>query len=590
MEQIEAGGLITLSPRRERTERDSSPHRSLKLLLINPTRAGFDSYCTAPLHLLYIAQAARDAGHRAEVFDLHYTLNKRVNFNWGNLGKAEKARIEDELIEEVLAKDFDVLGIGSIVSSYAVAERLVNRVKQTKQVPIVLGGALGTTVHQLWAENTNVDFLVEADGEEVIKELLNNLEDYAYLRTVPGLYVREKGQFLVNRPELSKSLDGISFPNWTDIDYPAYMTIQRDWIAATLPRGLKPTDADQVMPIVATRGCPYHCTFCYHQMNDWTKSLPASYRKHSVDYLINYIGHLKAQYGATMLVTWDDLIMTDRKWFMELLEAIISKQWNMKIFTSGGKANIVTQDMCVKMKQAGFIRVSYGIESGSPKIVKLMKKGHTVEDNRNAINWARNAGLFVHCNMIAGMPGEDKDTIQETKRFLKDLDLHASNISFAYATAYPGTELFEIGQKMGLIPTDSKGLRDYILSIKGVGEYRDNFSDLSKEEVQEFVRTIRYELQMNWLKNRGMWLRCLKVWIGLKLSTFYYRYVWNTALDRVLKQYVLTPWTRILIRSVLLQDAEVQRGKEQGSVGGSRGSASGDNPIVGDEAKVSASC
>jgi radical SAM superfamily enzyme YgiQ (UPF0313 family) len=218
-----------------------------------------------------------------------------------------------------------------------------------------------------------------------------------------------------------------------------------------------------------------------------------------------------------------------------------------------------------------------------------MKKGHTVEDNRNAINWARDAGLFVHCNMIAGMPGENRDTLHETKQFLKDLDLHASNISFAYATAYPGTELFEIGQNMGLIPKDPKGLREYILNIKGVGEYRDNFSDVSKDEVQEFVRTIRYELQINWLKNRGMWLRCLKVWVGLKLSTFYYHRIWDSALDRYLKQYILTPWTRILIRSILLQDAEVQRGKDA-SVGGTRGSASGDNPIVSDEAKVSASC
>ncbi|MBM3226356.1 MAG: B12-binding domain-containing radical SAM protein [Candidatus Tectomicrobia bacterium] len=585
-----SNGLITLSPRRDMSTTISLQGRSLKLLLINPTRAGFDSYCTAPLHLLYIAQAAREAGHQAEVMDLHYMLNKRVHFNWGNLGKAEKTKIEDELIEEVLKKDFDVLGIGSIVSSYAVAERLVTRVKQVKDVPIVLGGALGATVHNLWATHTQVDYLVEADGEDVIKELLNHLGDTAYLRTIPGLYVRENGHFVVNRPELSKSLDTIPFPNWDDIEYQAYMKIQREWIAATLPHGLKPTEEDNILPIVATRGCPYHCTFCFHQMNDWTQTLPASYRKHSVDYLIRYISGLREKYGVTMLVTWDDLIMTDRKWFMDLLDAIIAQQWDLKIFTSGGKANIVTRDMCFKMKQAGFIRISYGIETGSPKIIKSMKKGHTVADNRNAINWAREAGLFVHCNMIAGMPGETHETLQETKQFLFDLDLHASNISFAHATAYPGTELFEIGQNMGLIPKDPDGLREYILNVKGVGDYRDNFSEISKEEIREFVRTIRYELQMNWLKNRGMWARCFKVWLGLRLSNFYYRRIWSTKLDHLLKQYVLTPRVRVLIRSVLLQDAEAKKGSEEASLGGSSGSPSGDNPIVGDEAKVSASC
>ncbi len=92
-------GLITLAPRTSPADAPKPNGKSLKLLLLNPTRAGFDSYCTAPLHLLYIAQAAREAGHQVEIFDLHYTLNKRVHFNWGNLGKAEKARIENELIE-----------------------------------------------------------------------------------------------------------------------------------------------------------------------------------------------------------------------------------------------------------------------------------------------------------------------------------------------------------------------------------------------------------------------------------------------------------------------------------------------------------
>lgn len=579
-------GLITLAPRTSPADAPKPHGKSLKLLLVNPTRAGFDSYCTAPLHLLYIAQAAREAGHQAEVFDLHYTLNKRVDFNWGNLNKTEKARIEDELIEEVLQKDFDVLGIGSIVSSYALAERLVNRAKNEKNVPVVIGGALGTTVHDLWAQHTQVDYLVEADGELIIKELLGHLGDHSYLRTIPGLYVRENGKFVVSRPDLPKSLDYISFPNWDDIDYAAYMRIQREWIAATLPRGLKPTESDNILPIVATRGCPYHCTFCFHQMNDWTQTLPASYRKHSVDYLIKYMDHLRTRYGVTMLVTWDDLIMTDRKWFMDLLDAIISQHWDLKIFTSGGKANIVTRDMCFKMKQAGFIRISYGIETGSPKIIKSMKKGHTVQDNRNAINWAREAGLFVHCNMIAGMPGENRETLGETKQFLKDLDVHASNISFAYATAYPGTELFEIGQKMGLI----KDVREYVLNVKGVGDYRDNFSEISREEIQDFVRTIRYELQMNWLGNRKLYGRYLKVWLALRLSNFYYRRIWNTPLDRFLKAHVLTPRVRVLIRSLILQDHETNGGKAEVFPGGSSGSASGDNPIVGDESKVSASC
>ena len=542
--------LITPLRRTPRSQQASHPKR---LLLVNPTRAGFDSYCTAPLHLLYIARAAEDAGHTVEILDLHYALNQRVQFKWEGLSKADKIAHENALIEEVLARNYDVLGIGSIVSSYAMVERLVQQAKsQHPHRPVILGGALGTTLHELWFKHSGVEYLVEADGEHLITELLAHLGDDDYLRTLPGVYVRTANGFQVNRPELPKSLDYIQPPKWETIDWRAYAAIQKEWVAATLPHGLKPTAQDVILPIVATRGCPYHCTFCYHQMNDWERNLPNSYRKHSVDYLLTYIESLQRKFGVTMLVTWDDLIMTDRAWFMNFLDALIGKRWNLQIFTSGGKANIVTRDMCVKMKQAGFTRISYGIETGSPSIIKSMKKGHTVQDNRNAITWAREAGLHVHANMIVGMPGENKQTLKETTDFLCGLDLHASNISFAYATAYPGTELFAIGQQMGLIGD----VRDFCMKITGVGEYKVNFSEVPVSEIQAYHRTIGYIVQRAWLWRRQRYGQWAKVVLALWLNQVYFAWCNGTTLDAWVKTRLLPLATRRKVRSFLLQDQE----------------------------------
>ena len=784
----------------------SSAASAATVLLVNPTRAGFDSYCTPPLHLLYIADAIARAGHQVSIYDMHYQLNAQVGFNWGSVTPARKHQIEDQLIEEILSRPFDVLGVGSIVSSYGVTERLVQACARRKPTAtIILGGALGTTVHALWARHSTVQYLVEADGEEVIQTLLAHRGDDEFLKTVPGVYVRDGDHFQINRPVLSKTLDHIPFPNWDRIDHAPYRRIMRDWIAGTMPRHLQPLPTDEVFPIVATRGCPYHClrgdtmvntidgpmaikvlaetketipvytykdgevfiadaihirkigvnqslvrvhfddgshldctpdhrvlqfawgntsgttewaveaqflktgahvrairtelsahgravitwgrrarrhrsrlimdylqghrlsraeqvhhidhdklndrpdnlrycaymaehmthhpelaqrmreqnpvrkmtpawrakitaavtgkvrtveqreqyrqsklgaknpnykpalhevnhvvtrierlneredvyclevpatgwffandvlvkncTFCFHQMNDWTQSLPASYRKHSVDYLVRYIRHLRDRYGLTLLVTWDDLIMVDKTWFLNLCEALEGARLGVRIFTSGGKANIITREMCAAMARAGFIRISYGIESGSDAILTAMKKGHKVKDNRNAIVWARDAGLHVHANMIAGMPGETRQTLRETEQFLKDCDLSAANISYAYATAYPGTELFEIGQSRGFFPD----VHAFAKHTTGVGEYRINWTGLPRHVILRYGRTVRYRVQFAWHWRRRQWWAASKVGLFLAVRLLYCYLIEPTPVDRWVRAWVITP-------------------------------------------------
>ena len=463
----------------------------MKVLLVNPIRRGGDSYCTPPLHLMYVSKAIREAGHESEIYDAFFIANRRGILN----DVLNKEEYEQKLINEILEKDFDLLGIGSIVSSYPFSENLVKQAKNRKDVPIIIGGGLGTPILDLWEKNTEVDFVVASDGEKVIHRFLENYPDRDKIQKIPGLYYREDGKFIKNKPELNRNLDYISYPDWNEVDYEAFITIQRNWVNSTLPKELKLTEKDRVLPIVATRGCPYDCTFCYH--------FDRTHRKHSIDYIIKYLTHLKESYGINVLQTWDDLIMTDRKWFMELCDEIAARNMGFRIFSGGGKPNFVTKEMLDKMRKAGFIRISYGIESGSQKILNIMKKKITVSQNYSAMKMTTESGIFPHANIVLGMPGETRETLKETKKFLESLELEPKHVSFAFATAYPGTELFTyLTGKYNV--TD---LKAYLENVTGVGQHQYNFTEMSKYTLVSYPSKILYALELKQLKRQKKHLR-----------------------------------------------------------------------------------
>ena len=439
----------------------------MNVLLINPTRTGEDSYITPPLHLIYIASAIQKSGHRVKIVDVHYKYSKNRKTI------RSKYDFENTMIEEIAGWDFDLLGVGSIVSAFDFSRRLVNTVKQKRSdLQVIIGGGMSMALKDLWLEMTDVDFLVESDGEAVIQKFLEAYPDKDKLMKIPGLHVRYKGSFVSTKPYLPKNLDYIDYPGWDILDnFRDYMDIQKKWINRTLPPDLQLSDDDHVLPIVMTRGCPYNCTFCYHVNH--------LHRNHSIEYVVNYLKHLKQKYQVNFIQTWDDLIMANKHWLSDLCDEIGGQKLGMRIFTSGGKPNLVDRDLLKKMRNAGFIRVSYGIESGSQKILNVMKKQTTVSQNYEAVKMTVQEGIFVHLNMVIGMPGEDRATLRETLNFLTSLAkegmIASKNVSFSYATGYPGTELYQYMLDHKIV-TNTEA---YLKKQTGVGEYKYNICGMN---------------------------------------------------------------------------------------------------------------
>ncbi|MEN6373327.1 MAG: radical SAM protein [Smithella sp.] len=461
---------------------------SYDVLLINPTRVGIDSYLTPPIHLMYLAKALIDAGHTYKIINVHEAFCRKAHVfeNDVTAMKIKKA-LEEEYIDKILQYNAKLIGIGSVPPSYDFTEKLVLALKgKNNNTPIIVGGSLGLPLKDLWYKNTEIDFLCEGDGECLIVELLENLSTPDRWKKIPGLYWRTENGWRGNKPDLPINLDYIKAPLPDMVDFALYSNFYYQWINKTLPPQLRLQNSEIIWPVVLSRGCIYNCTFCFH--------FNRIHRRHSVEYIIDHLRTLKSKYGVTFVVTMDDLVMANRNWFMDLCRALEKEKLGIKIFTSGGKANLVDEEMATAMAKASFIRISYGIESGSQAILDEMQKQSTVEDNRRAVKFTTNAGIFVHLNIVIGMPGETKSTLDETKHFLIDVakenNLSEENVSISFATPYPGTQLYNKAVQLGII----HDMRDYIMNVKGVGDPNPILCSLSKNALQSFPNLVRRQI------------------------------------------------------------------------------------------------
>jgi len=466
----------------------------MKVLLVNPARPMKDAYNMPPIHLLYIAQAIRRTGHDAEIVDIPYLINNcssRFNLN------------DDSGIDFVLAKDFDVLGIGSVVSAYSYCERLVKKLKKHKRnIPIIIGGSLGLPIKDLWEKYAPVDYICEADGELVIEKFMNYYpHDLNSLKKIPGLYyLNDKGKYAGNKPELPMNLDYIPFVTYDEIDIEYYMKSLRGMIMGMLSRDYYYFRAEErFLPIIFSRGCVYDCTFCFH--------FNRLHRKHSANYIADYIEFLIAKYKVTAFMIIDDLAIIDKNWLIGILNEISRREIRVSFFSGGGKSNIVDKEILLKMKEVGYKRLSFGIESGSDTMLKIMNKSATVADNFRAISLIKEVGIPSATNIVFGMPGENHKTMQETANFLINLDLNTKQYYASLAVPYPGSPLFQYALDKCII----QDTREYLLNIGGYGDYKYNLTDMLKDKFLAKVLDVRYKVDIAYYSKRKKILKVIRL-------------------------------------------------------------------------------
>jgi radical SAM superfamily enzyme YgiQ (UPF0313 family) len=233
--------------------------------------------------------------------------------------------------------------------------------------------------------------------------------------------------------------------------------------------------------MMTSRGCPFGCTYCSTSAY-WGRLWRPRSAKNVIEE-IEYI--LQKMPFVEEIFFYDDTFTVDNQRVIDICDMIIKKGIKLRLKCSG-RVDRVSREMLIKMKEAGFVDIAYGIESGSAQMLKSMHKCITKEQIKNAIDMTNEVGLIWHGYMLVGCPGETWETIDESVAFMKTLknfDIDA----VSPLEIYPNTEVCRIAKE--------KGFDDSIwLTEQKVPHYTYEHSE---EELQKMAFTIVYKNKIN---------------------------------------------------------------------------------------------
>jgi anaerobic magnesium-protoporphyrin IX monomethyl ester cyclase len=435
----------------------------MKILLINPPSYlfGIDQ---PPLGILYVAGALRRAGYNVEVRDL----------------QIDRPTVE-KTIEWLRSRDYDVLGIGGITSCYPFVKNIVNALKATDARPIIIGGVIASAA-ELLLQKTGVDAICLEEGEVASVQLLDAIRDKTGFDNIKGIAFKKNGVVVKTEPQPHiQPLDSIPFPPFDLIEMSPYLKDPRkDRFFKTNPPAMSAWNGEKLLNIKTARGCINRCTFCYRHFS--------IYRQHSVDYVINFLKYLMKEYNIRYFRFGDELFTANKKWIMNFTGRLLSEKLGIFYHVHGVRADTVDQEMMQQLKISGCVAVFFGFESGSQKILDEMNKRTVVDDNINAALIAKKAGLDYMAQVIIGFPGESPQTVKETTSFLKSTEVPPDRIGIGFATAFPGTWLYEHARELGMIPDEDAYLsRDELVYTHKVSL---NFTKYSDKELYRWADNI----------------------------------------------------------------------------------------------------
>lgn len=437
----------------------------MKVVFINPPIREWAKPNIFPLGIGYVAAVLQKAGHSVSVYDI-------------NALRPSKEAIE-KAIQEL---DGDVIGIGSLITTYRFMKWIIPLIKKYHpKTPLVIGGTIGTTIPQLILEKMPADIVVLGEGEQTMLELVEALEQKKDLSVVAGIAYKKNNRLhrTAARGEI-KDLDTIPFPQWDLFPMRIYFETVVDhktgskWDDGHKDDGVFKNDFKEVA-MISSRGCPYFCIYCYHY------HLGKTYRFRSAQNMIDEIKLLKEKFDIQSVQFLDDCFVINKERAFEFCDLLIKGKFDLR-WGCNGRVNIADERMFKRMKEAGCTNVDYGIESGSQKILSVMKKNVTVKQAADALRMTEKyfgkAGERWNFTMMVGTPGETRETVEESIRFCRDLKMRPDAVFFT--TAFPGTELYQMALDRGLIPDEEA----YISRLWEMGEQMlINFTDMSDAEL-----------------------------------------------------------------------------------------------------------
>ena len=399
----------------------------------------------------------------------------------------------EELQEIYSANQHDIIALTGLTSHYASVKELVQFFKENKddKTKIFVGGAIVSSYPEFMIQHLGADYYVLGEGEEPFVECIEAIAENRALNEIKNLGYLDDKTVVINqsRPLLS-NLDELPWQDFETFGFSQAM--EHNGYSAL---------------IFASRGCPFNCGFCYRLYG-------AAYRTRSVESVLDEMEFLIKQYNVYRFSFADELFFLKKSKVEKFCHELLRKNWGIT-WACLLRANLVEPNMLKLMKKAGCMQISYGIESGSQRMLERMNKRTTVEQNINALKITVKAGIFPGVNLIIGYPGETKQSIKETERMLDETCCHGG---IHFIQALPGTALYKEVRDAGYIEDEEK----YFLSLQReiLGLPMD-FTGLGKQFIEDEQGRITKKVHRYYVRsyNKFRW-ECFKYYL-LNCNTNY---------------------------------------------------------------------
>jgi len=381
-------------------------------------------------------------------------------------------------------KKFDWIGITATTNLVPSAKKLAQAARaHAPDAKILMGGVHPTLLPDEILAWPEVDFVIRGEGEYSMVELVSGNAP----ESIQGLSFR-KGKEIVHNPdrELIPDLDQIPFPAWHLLPIKKYVPALG---------GYKKLPA---VSLITSRGCSGSCTYC----NNFFGS---RVRKRSADNVVAELSMLVKDYGIREIYFYDDSFTEFPSKVIDLCKKMVAAKLNLS-WSCFARVNIVNEDLLRAMKESGCHHISYGIESGNPEILECIDKKVNLEKVRQSVALTKKVGIDTLLGFMLGLPGETKETMEQSLRF--GLELDPDMIIFDITTPFPGTKLFAWAEQNGYLKTKKWDEYDLYTMVM-------NLPTVSEQEVRDFYsRAYReFYFRLSYLLKR---LSKIRTWLDFK--------------------------------------------------------------------------
>ncbi len=399
----------------------------MKALLINPSTENMirthlpknvekRSGITPPLGLLYIASYSNaNTDHEVEVLD-----NNLLTLNPNDLRK------------EIDRRSPHIVGVTATSFTIIDALEVARAAKQVSpEITVVFGGPHIGVYPEVAATLKDVDVCIVGEGEETFAELLDSLENGRDLSKVKGLVYGKDGEIVqTGIKPFNEQLDVLPFPGRNLVPFNGYYSLL--------------SKNDPITALITSRGCPFKCLYCDRRNNG------RKYRARSAGNILKEMEEIKNMNIKEVLLL-DDTFTVNRERVVEFAEGMIDRnfglEWDIRSRVDG-----IDEDLIKLLARAGCNRIHIGIEAGTGRIQKILRKNVDLDKAKKIVDICRDEGVQTLAYFMIGSPTETREEIEETIRY--SIELNPDYAQYAITTPFPGTDLYRMGLEKNLYTYD----------------------------------------------------------------------------------------------------------------------------------------